>query len=191
MIALLYRYIYRTETPAIGFSYHKNSAFLSTTPIKNSIFGACRGETGTSKPTEARMKNLWFKRVASNNHLGAAVLTAGALMATGTAMADTGATEQVWRVEMKGKPPYKRTLVDAPSVGAAARDSQVVDVAAMEIYDAEVNTGTVWNRDYRGRPPFARKREELPLIDAASMELVDQDAPKTVFRGRPPFKRHK
>jgi hypothetical protein len=90
--------------------------------------------------------------------------------------------EYRWEVDMRGKPPYKRELVPI----------NTVDVAAMEIVDADVETVVVWERDFTGRPPFKRQQVELPVVDAASMELPREARPKTTtFRGRPPFKRHR
>ncbi|GAB5414517.1 MAG: hypothetical protein Cons2KO_21200 [Congregibacter sp.] len=131
------------------------------------------------------MNRTSMSRKVSINHLGAAAVAAGALIFFGagvaTAASDTTEAGQVWHVEMKGKPPYKRTRVDAPSV----------DLAAMEIVKAgSAETVTVWEREVSGRPPFARKQVEVPVMDAASMEIVDDQEETTVFRGRPPFKRN-
>lgn len=100
--------------------------------------------------------------------------------------AETDASGQAWQVDMRGKPPYKRTRTAAPEI----------DLASMEV-DAAKNAETVvvWQRDTAGRPPFARQRVELPLIDSAAMEtgnIDDGASQSSVLRtGRPPFKRHR
>ena len=123
------------------------------------------------------------------HHLGATALLAavGSVALAPFATADTAApgasaTTHTWEVDMRGKPPYRRERVEVP----------VVDVAAIEIdseYDGE--TVTVWERETSGRPPFGRQRVEVPVVDAAAMELVEVPEPRTDFRGRPPFKRHR
>jgi hypothetical protein len=66
-----------------------------------------------------------------------------------------------------------------------------VDIASMEVIDADVATEVVWQTDFTGRPPFSRKQVELPIVDAASMELIDEEPKITSFRGRQPFNRHR
>ncbi|WP_439106630.1 hypothetical protein [Congregibacter sp.] len=91
------------------------------------------------------------------------------------------ATTYRWKVDMRGKPPYKRERVAM----------ETVDVASMEISEIDMATEVVWEREFSGRPPFKRRLIELPVADAASIELVDEQPRGTSFRGRPPFKRHR
>jgi hypothetical protein len=118
------------------------------------------------------------------------VVLAAALASTASApglLADTGKVaasdvQYVWEVDMRGKPPYERKRVALP----------LVDVASIEVdsqYTGE--TVTIWEREHSGRPPFKRERIEVPVVDAASMEVSDEPASEPVFRGRPPFKRHR
>ena len=126
----------------------------------------------------------------SIQHLGVAAVVAAAssvaLAPFATASDSATTVEHVWKVDMRGKPPYKRERVAVP----------VVDVAAMEVdagYSGEYSGEmvTVWERETSGRPPFQRQRVEVPVVDAASMELTEEPEPSTDFRGRPPFKRHR
>ncbi len=90
-------------------------------------------------------------------------------------------TAKVWQVDMSGRPPYQRTLVDVP----------VIDAAAMEI-DAAVETELVRTTDFRGKPPFRRSLEALPVIDAASLEAGAQDEGQRNVKAKPFFKqRHR
>jgi hypothetical protein len=110
-----------------------------------------------------------------------AVLVGGTL-ATG-AIAESprsGETVTVWAVDHSGRPPYKRERVEIP----------VVDTAQLEVNDTAVETATVWTVDRSGKPPYRRHREELPVTDVAALEseLAEEEP---LFRGRPPFKRHR
>lgn len=87
-------------------------------------------------------------------------------------------TQTVWRVDMRGRPPYNREAVTVP----------VVDSAVMETAQLGGETVTVWQVDRSGKPPFKRRQVEVPVIDAAVLETLEDDA-GTRFRGRPPFKR--
>jgi hypothetical protein len=112
--------------------------------------------------------------------MAAVVLSASSsVIADSTLSVDN--VEYRWEVDMRGKPPYKRERVPV----------NTVDIAAMEIIDANVATEVVWETDFTGRPPFNRKQVELPVVDAASMELVEEEPTITSFRGRPPFNRHR
>jgi hypothetical protein len=114
-----------------------------------------------------------------------AVLVAGALggtLATG-AVAEApsqGETVTVWAVDHSGRPPFKRERVEIP----------VVDTAQLEVADESVETVTVWTVDRSGKPPYDRRREELPVTDIAALESAPADE-EPLFRGRPPFKRHR
>ncbi len=103
---------------------------------------------------------------------------AAALLAT-PALAEHSdkATAKVWEVDMSGRPPYQRTLIDAP----------VIDTASMEI-NSNVETELVWTTDFTGAPPFKRTREALPVIDAASLEADIQGEAKRAVKAKPFFK---
>lgn len=107
------------------------------------------------------------------------LLTSGAVVAE----SDISAREVAykWQVDMRGKPPYKRQRIAV----------ETVDIASMELLDSEVATELVWARDYTGRPPFKRQQIELPIVDTASLQVVEEEQQTTVFRGRPPFRRHR
>lgn len=95
--------------------------------------------------------------------------------------AETAASTERWEVDTRGRPPYERRLVETP----------VVDVAAIEtIPGPPVETITVWQVDRSGKPPFKRRRVEVPVVDAAALQLESDEEEGTVFRGRPPFRRH-
>ncbi len=89
----------------------------------------------------------------------------------------TQETMKVWSVDMSGRPPYQRTLVEAP----------VIDAAAMEI-DTNIETELVWTTDFSGKPPFKRSLEELPVIDAASLEADVQGEVQRAVKAKPFFK---
>ncbi len=112
----------------------------------------------------------------------AATVVASAQMGMPALAADSvleaASPDYVWRVDMRGRPPFKRERVPV----------ETVDVAAIETMVTE--TVTIRDRDYSGRPPFKRRTVEVPVIDAASME-VEAVEPRTDFRGRPPFRRHR
>jgi hypothetical protein len=118
-----------------------------------------------------------------------ALILAMAATAVGstTAVADSSTidslteTVTVWQVDMSGKPPYKRERVQVP----------VVDTARLEVTGEPVEMVTVWTVDRSGKPPFKRTREEVPVIDVAALSPEDVAEEGTVFRGRPPFKRHR
>ena len=106
----------------------------------------------------------------------------GGTLATG-AIAEapaSGETVTVWTVDHSGRPPFKRERVEIP----------VVDTAQLEVTDKAVETVTVWTVDRSGKPPYQRHREELPVTDVAALEgeLTEEEP---LFRGRPPFKRHR
>ncbi|WP_439101776.1 hypothetical protein [Congregibacter sp.] len=117
-----------------------------------------------------------------NAAITAAIVTT-AMSVSGAALSEgiNSATEYRWEVDMRGKPPFKRERVAV----------ETVDIASMEISDSNVATETVWVREFTGRPPFNRRQVELPVVDAAAMEIVDEAPKTTIFRGRPPFKRHR
>ena len=108
--------------------------------------------------------------------------TLGGTLTTG-AIAEApagGETVTVWAVDHSGRPPFKRERVEIP----------VVDTAQLEVTDKSVETVTVWTIDRSGKPPYQRRREELPVTDVAAIEseLAEEEP---LFRGRPPFKRHR
>jgi len=114
-----------------------------------------------------------------------AALVAGALGGTlaTAAIAEApagGETVTVWAVDHSGRPPFKRERVEIP----------VVDTAQLEVADESVETVTVWTVDRSGKPPYDRRREELPVTDIAALESAPADE-EPLFRGRPPFKRHR
>lgn len=110
-----------------------------------------------------------------------AALFASMLAAPAISEVSQQETAKVWQVDMSGRPPYQRTLVDAP----------VIDAAAMEI-DANAETQLVWTTDYSGKPPFRRSLEELPVIDAASLEADVQSEVERAVKAKPFFKqRHR
>ncbi|MHA7817346.1 MAG: hypothetical protein ACX93N_12785 [Pseudohaliea sp.] len=114
-----------------------------------------------------------------------AALVAGALGGTLAAGAiaeapATGETVTVWAVDHSGRPPFKRERVEVP----------VVDTARLELADESVETVTVWTVDRSGKPPYQRRREELPVTDIAALESAPAEE-EPLFRGRPPFKRHR
>ncbi len=101
-------------------------------------------------------------------------------MLTFGALAVTGEQGQVQVVDTKGKPPYKRKMVDAP----------VNDVAQFEEVDV---VKTIKKRvvvSYQGKPPYTRRTVEVPVKDVAQFEGIDEPGNGTQKRGtRPPFKR--
>jgi hypothetical protein len=111
--------------------------------------------------------------------LATATLTAAAAMPALAAPDPEAETMTVWEVDTRGRPPFQRSSAEVP----------VVDVAAIEAAIPE--TVTVWTVDHRGKPPYRRRHEEVPVVDAASLELSGEQKPATVFRGRPPFSRHR
>ena len=112
-------------------------------------------------------------RAALSTGIVAALLSAPAL-----AEHSTKTTVKVWEVDMSGRPPYQRTLVDMP----------VIDTASMEIDTANIETERVWTTDFSGKPPFKRSMQELPVIDAASLEAdIEGDVSRAV-KAKPFFK---
>lgn len=107
-----------------------------------------------------------------------AALFATLVAAPSIADDSTQETMKVWSVDLSGRPPFQRTLVEAP----------VIDAAAMEI-DANVETELVWTTDFSGKPPFRRSLEELPVIDAASLEADAQSEVERAVMPKPFFKR--
>ena len=103
---------------------------------------------------------------------------AAALLASPVFAENSGkATAKVWEVDMSGRPPFQRTLVEAP----------VIDAASMEI-DGNVETELVWTTDFSGAPPFKRTLEELPVIDAASLEGEIRSEVQRAVKAKPFFK---
>jgi hypothetical protein len=130
------------------------------------------------------------KNKTAISHLGAAALGAALYSVTMISTANAEAPENlanadsqyVWKVDMRGKPPYKRERVKVP----------VLDVASMEVDGQYLGETTfVWERESTGRPPFKRERIEVPVVDTAAIEVLDTAKKGTVFRGRPPFRRHR
>lgn len=92
-------------------------------------------------------------------------------------------TVKVWKVDRSGHPPFKRELVEM----------DVVDAARLEpapAGDDGTETVTIRTVDRMGRPPYQRRTETLPVSDIAAFEEASA-AEETVFRGRPPFSRHR
>ncbi|NVK56581.1 MAG: hypothetical protein HWE26_13285 [Alteromonadaceae bacterium] len=81
-------------------------------------------------------------------------------------------------VERSGKPPFKRSFVQAKGV----------DVAQFETVSA-ANCEEVKVVNMRGKPPFKRSTECVEMVDMAQFEVSDETK-ATDFKGRPPFKRH-
>lgn len=89
---------------------------------------------------------------------------------------NNASTETIMVVERSGKPPFKRTFVEARSV----------DVAQFETSSKCENIKTV---TLRGKPPFKRSTACVQVVDVAQFELSSEQN-KTDFSGKPPFKRH-
>ena len=99
-----------------------------------------------------------------------------AMILTGFAFADDKQDyENVWIVDYRGKPPYKRTLTRLP----------VSDVAQFEV---EQETVTL-NVKKGSRPPFKRVSVELAVSDLAPFELEESSQKDRLKRRRAPFKR--
>lgn len=94
---------------------------------------------------------------------------------------EASASEFRWVVDMRGRPPFKRHRIPV----------ETVDLASIEVEDANVATEVMWVREHTGRPPFKRRRVEVPVVDVASMEIDETSENRTTFRGRPPFRRHR
>lgn len=92
---------------------------------------------------------------------------------------DSAATNKVMVVERSGKPPFKRTFVNAKEV----------DVAQFETMNEALPCEKRVSVTMRGKPPFKRVTECVPVVNMAQFEQTD-DARSTDFRGSPPFKRH-
>lgn len=93
---------------------------------------------------------------------------AAAALCFGSANADVDTAEQidsnkqtlrVWQVDYSGKPPFKRSLVAAPTI----------DVARLESLGV-VETRRLRTVDFSSRPPFRRRYQDVPILDAASLE---------------------
>ena len=95
------------------------------------------------------------------------------------ALEDSQETVKVWRVDSKGKPPFKRTLVEV----------SVADVARLESM-GEIRTEKVRVVDFRGKPPFRRVTREMQVVETAALEAVDAPVRK-VAKPRPFLKRHR
>ncbi|MEQ8517378.1 MAG: hypothetical protein RIC38_17400 [Chromatocurvus sp.] len=92
-------------------------------------------------------------------------------------------TVKVWKVDRSGHPPFKRELVEM----------DVVDAARLEpapASDANTETVTIRTVDRTGKPPYQRGTETLPVSDIAAFEEAGT-VEETIFRGRPPFSRHR
>jgi hypothetical protein len=111
-----------------------------------------------------------------------AALAASAQLASAETLTQNGETTTVWKVEMRGKPPYARQRVEVPVVNAARLE--VADEGAVE-------TVKVWTIDRSGKPPYRRQLEELPVSDVAAMQVEAENVEDVKFRGRPPFNRHR
>ena len=111
------------------------------------------------------------------------MLPATSSLADITDAANNSAVEmtKVWKVDFRGRPPFKRELVEIP----------VADVAALEIENKIVETEVSWQVDYSGRPPFKRRLLEIPVIDAASLEIEAEDQSRIKRRPLGSFKRHR
>lgn len=77
-------------------------------------------------------------------------------------------------VDYKGKPPFKRRSETLP----------MADVAALEAQQ----TTRITTVDFKGKPPFRRNVETVNVVDMAVLD-TSEEGKKTVFRGRPRFKR--
>lgn len=101
-----------------------------------------------------------------------------------SAHADLAAeTVKVWKVDRSGHPPFKRELVEMTVVDAARLETAPAS-------EARTETVTVRTVDRTGKPPYQRRTETLPVSDIAVFEEAD-GAERTIFRGRPPFSRHR
>lgn len=101
-----------------------------------------------------------------------------------SAHADLAAeTVKVWKVDRSGHPPFRRELVEMDVVDAARLETAPAS-------DASAETVTVRTVDRTGKPPYQRRTETLPVSDIAAFEEADT-VEDTVFRGRPPFSRHR
>ncbi len=112
-------------------------------------------------------------RAALSAGLAAACLATPAL-----AEQSTETTAKVWQVDMSGRPPYQRTLVEMP----------VIDTASMEVDVSSVETERVWTTDFSGPPPFKRSMQEMPVIDAASLEADIEGEVSRAVKAKPFFK---
>lgn len=95
----------------------------------------------------------------------------------------TAETVKVWKVDRSGHPPFKRKLVEM----------NVVDTARLETAPGNDTTSemvTIRTVDRRGKPPYPRRSERLPVSDIAVLEETGT-VEETIFRGRPPFARHR
>lgn len=111
-----------------------------------------------------------------------AVLATTAQLASAETLAQDVETTTVWKVDMRGKPPYARQRVEVPVINAARLE--VADEGAGE-------TVKVWTVDRSGKPPYRRQLEELPVSDVAAMQVEAENVEEVKFRGRPPFNRHR
>lgn len=111
-------------------------------------------------------------RVATGAGLAAAMVSAPAL-----AEVSQEATIKVWEVDMSGRPPYQRKLVEVPAIDAASMET-----------NAPVETVMVRTVDFRGAPPFRRTTREVPVIDAASLEADIQSEVQRAVKAKPFFK---
>ncbi len=98
-----------------------------------------------------------------------------ALAVSSVAVANDTETVTVQSVDFKGKPPFKRTMDELP-VSDVAQFEQDQEMVAVKV----VQMGS--------KPPYKRRTVYLPVTDVAQFETTD-DASKTNFRGKPPFKR--
>jgi len=96
----------------------------------------------------------------------------------------------VHSVDMRGKPPFRRS-VETLSVTEAARLERS---APAQRYAPTGETVTVRTVDYSGRPPFKRRSETLDVAEVARLEAVASEQEEQVrsvdYSGRPPFRRH-
>jgi hypothetical protein len=103
------------------------------------------------------------------------LISIGALVLSSmVSMSKAQETTEVWVVDYKGKPPFKRTLKRVP-VSDVAQFDDAQDTVAVKVKKGN-------------KPPFKRRTVHLPVADVAQFEAAEESA-KTDFRGKPPFKR--
>jgi len=103
------------------------------------------------------------------------LFSANAISATN----DSATTKKLMVVERSGKPPFKRTFVNANEV----------DVAQFETMSEALPCEKRVSVTMRGKPPYKRSVECVPVVNMAQFEQTDETR-STAFRGSPPFKRH-
>lgn len=94
--------------------------------------------------------------------------------------ASAGEPGQTQLVDMNGKPPYKRKVVNAPEVA----DTNVERKEPVKTIKKRVVVS------YQGKPPYTRRTIEVPVEDSVKQGEDDKPQNGSDNRGsRPPFKR--